>query len=91
MLVQNFSKVKDNGSIRAICHFQIVNIKQREATDRCLRSHGKCSIPHPIELHCNEQLKVHKGKDLNCKMLSVMMKHLNILKYFSFGIESLWT
>ena len=32
---------------------------------------------------------MHKGEDLNCKVLSVMMRHLNILKYFSFGIESL--
>ena len=29
-----------------------------------------------------------KGEDLDCKVLSVMMRHLNILKYFSFGIES---
>ena len=34
---------------------------------------------------------MHKGNDLDCKVLSVMMRHLNILKYFSFGIESLWT
>ena len=34
---------------------------------------------------------MHKSKDLDCKVLSVMMRHLNILKYFSFGIESLWT
>ena len=31
---------------------------------------------------------MHKGKDLDCKVLSVMMRHLNILKYFCFGIES---
>ena len=31
---------------------------------------------------------MHKGKDLDCKVLSVMMRHLNILKYFSFRIES---
>ena len=29
---------------------------------------------------------MHKGEYLDCKMLSVMMRHLNILKYFSFGI-----
>ena len=34
---------------------------------------------------------MHKGEDLDCKLLSVMMRHVNILKYFSFGIESLWT
>ena len=27
---------------------------------------------------------MHKGEDLDCKVLSVMMRHLNILKYFSF-------
>ena len=27
---------------------------------------------------------MHKGENLDCKMLSVMMKHLNILKYFFF-------
>ena len=34
---------------------------------------------------------MHKGEDLDCKVLSVIMRHLNILKYFSFGVESLWT
>ena len=34
---------------------------------------------------------MHKGEDLDCKMLSVMMRHANILKYFSFEIESLWS
>ena len=29
-------------------------------------------------------------KDLDCKVLSVMMSHLNFLKYFSYGIKSLW-
>ena len=29
---------------------------------------------------------MHKDEDL-----SVIMRHLNILKYFSFGIEPLWT
>ena len=33
---------------------------------------------------------MHKGKDLDCKVLSVMMRHLNIVKYSSFGIESLF-
>ena len=33
---------------------------------------------------------MHKRKDLDCKVLSVVMRHLNILKYFSFEIESLW-
>ena len=33
---------------------------------------------------------MHKGEYLDCKVLSVMMGHLNILKYFSFGVESLW-
>ena len=27
---------------------------------------------------------MHKGEDLDCKVLSVMMRHLNILKYFFF-------
>ena len=31
------------------------------------------------------------GEYLDCKMLSVMMSHLNSLNYFSLGIESLWT
>ena len=31
---------------------------------------------------------MHKGEDIDCKVLSVMMRHLKILKYFSFGIES---
>ena len=34
---------------------------------------------------------MHKGKDLDCKVQSVMMRHLNIVQYFSFGIEPLWT
>ena len=25
---------------------------------------------------------MHKGEDLDCKVLSVMMRHLNILKFF---------
>ena len=25
---------------------------------------------------------MHKGEDLDCKVLSVMMRHLNFLKYF---------
>ena len=49
----------------------------------------------PIELHCtyfkDEQLKMYKGEGLDCKVLSVMMGHFNSLKYFSFGIGSLWT
>ena len=32
---------------------------------------------------------MHKAEDLDCKELSVMKRHVNILKYFSFGIESL--
>ena len=27
---------------------------------------------------------MHKGEDLDCKALSVMMRHLNILEIFSF-------
>ena len=27
---------------------------------------------------------MHKGKDLDCKVLSLMMRHLSILKYFFF-------
>ena len=34
---------------------------------------------------------MHKGEDCDRKVLSVMIRHLNILKYFSFGIESLLT
>ena len=34
---------------------------------------------------------MRKGEDLDCKVLSVMMRDLNILKYLSFGIESLST
>ena len=30
---------------------------------------------------------MHKDEDLDCKVLSVMTRHLNILKYFSFGIS----
>ena len=33
---------------------------------------------------------MHKRKDLSCEVLSVMMRHLNILKYFSFEVKSLW-
>ena len=29
---------------------------------------------------------MHKGEGLDCKVLSVMIRHLKILKYFSFGI-----
>ena len=29
---------------------------------------------------------MHKGEDLDCKVLSVMMRYVNILKYVSFGI-----
>ena len=30
---------------------------------------------------------MHKDEDLDCKVLSVMMRHFkNVLKYFSFGI-----
>ena len=37
---------------------------------------------HWITLYqLNEQSKMHKGKDLDCKVLSVKMKHLNIFKY----------
>ena len=32
-----------------------------------------------------------KSEDFDCKVLSVMMRHLNVLKYFFFEIESLWT
>ena len=32
---------------------------------------------------------MHRGEDLDRKVLSMMMRHLNILKYFSFGIQSL--
>ena len=35
----------------------------------------------------NEQLKMHKGEDLDCKVQSVMMRHLNILKYFSLDLN----
>ena len=31
---------------------------------------------------------MHKGEDLDCKVLSVMIRHLNVLKYFSFTLES---
>ena len=34
---------------------------------------------------------MHEDEDLDCKVLSVIVGQLNILKYFSFGIESLWT
>ena len=34
---------------------------------------------------------MQEGEDLDRKVLSVIMRHLNILKYLSFGIESLWT
>ena len=30
---------------------------------------------------------MHKGEDFDCKVLSVMMRHLNILKDVSFGLE----
>ena len=35
--------------------------------------------------------KCVKGENLNCKVLSVMMRHLNAFNCFSFGNESLWT
>ena len=43
----------------------------------------------PIEL--NDQLKMHEGEDLDCKVLSVMMRHLNIFLLESnlFGPELL--
>ena len=34
---------------------------------------------------------MHEGEDLDYKVLSVTMRHLDVSKYFSFGIESLWT
>ena len=40
-----------------------------------------------LQYSVSEQLKMHKGEDLDCKVLSVIMGHLNILKYFSFGID----
>ena len=62
---------------------------------RCLRSHGKyrhqkqfcterkerLSVPlnYTVINKINEQLKMHKDEDLNCKVLSVMMRHF--LKY----------
>ena len=33
------------------------------------------NVPSPVTL--NEQLKMHKGEDLDCKVLSVTMRHLN--------------
>ena len=30
---------------------------------------------------------MHEDEDLDCKVLSVMMRHLNVLKYFSFEIH----
>ena len=29
---------------------------------------------------------MHKGEDLDCKVMPIMIRHLNILKYFSFVI-----
>ena len=35
---------------------------------------------------------MHKGEDFDCSIvISAMTRRLNILQYFSFGIESLWT
>ena len=42
MLSQNRPKSKRQCLNRAICYFNIVSIKQGEATEICLRSHGKC-------------------------------------------------
>ena len=39
----------------------------------------------------NEQLKIHQEENVNCKVLSVMMRHLNSFNCFSFGNKSLWT
>ena len=33
---------------------------------------------------------MHKGEDLDCKVLSIMIRHLNILKYFFFLESSLF-
>ena len=53
---------------------------------------NKAYLSRGITLYqLNEQSKMHKGEDLNCKVLSVMIRRLNILKYFSFGVVSLWT
>ena len=30
---------------------------------------------------------MHKGENLNCKVLSVMMRNINILKYFSLELN----
>ena len=34
---------------------------------------------------------MHERGNLNCKMLSVMMRHLKSFNCFSVGNESLWT
>ena len=44
-----------------------------------------------LKQFCTEREESLSGEDLDCKVLSVMMRHLNILKHFSYGIESLWT
>ena len=30
---------------------------------------------------------MHKGEDLDCKVLSIMMRHLNIFIYFSVSLD----
>ena len=67
-------RVKDDGQIRAICYFQMVNIEQGEATVRCLRSRDKYYINiessfalekkkliSPIEFHCTNYTSFHNS------------------------------
>ena len=44
----------------------------------------------PIKLNCTNDV-MHERGNLSCKVLSVMMRHLNSFNCFSFGNESLWT
>ena len=52
--------------------WQVINIKSSFALKE-----KKAYQSHLITLYqSNEQLKMHKGEDLDCKVLSVMMRHL---------------
>ena len=64
---QNASKVIDKAWIRAICYFQMVNIKQREVTVRCLKSHGNDNTKRSFTL---KEKKTHQSNQLTEEPLS---------------------
>ena len=54
-----------------------------EITRFCTERKERLSVPLQSNYSVNEQLKMHKGEDQECEAPSVMMRHLNIMKYFS--------